>query len=319
VSFEISTLSKPTFRAIEPPNPGMVGDTVFIFARRDGSETLTALNSATGSERWQSSYAARYQPSDPARAHGAGPKATPAYSDGTLFTVGIAGVVSAFDASSAKRLWQTKPPGEHPFFGAASSPLVEDGVVVVHSGNYEPLTAFDRTSGEIRWRAGGEGFFASPIAVDIGGTRQIVSATLDSIIGVSRDGAVLWRHLWDGGGGSVTPVVYGETVIVSALDAGVRALQPRKQNGAWTVDTLWTRSDVSMYLSTPVVVEQTIFGFSHRGSGRFFALDARTGEVLWQGPPREAGNAAMAKGGSSPLFPQGQCGADCRESKSDTV
>jgi outer membrane protein assembly factor BamB len=107
-----------------------------------------------------------------------------------LFTVGITGVVSAVDASSGKRLWQTKPPDEHPFFGAASSPLVEDNLVIVHPGNYEPLTAFDRTSGENEWRAGSEGFFASPIAVDIAGTRQIVSATLDSIIGVSLDGVV---------------------------------------------------------------------------------------------------------------------------------
>ena len=276
--------------------PLVLGGAVFVFARRGGSETLAALSSETGSQQWQSSYAAPYQPSEPAKAHGAGPKATPAYSEGTLFTVGITGVVSAFDATSGKRLWQTKPPDEHPFFGAASSPMVEDGLVIVHPGNYEPLTAFDRTSGEIRWRAGGEGFFASPIAVDIGGRRQIVSATLDSIIGVSLDGVVLWRHPWDGGGGSVTPVVSGDTIIVSALDAGVRALRPREQNGKWTVETVWTRSDVSMYLSTPVVDDRTIFGFSHRGSGRFFALDARSGEVLWQGSPREAENAAVVKG-----------------------
>ncbi len=282
--------------------PLVVGDTVFAFARRDGSEALIALNSATGLQRWQSSYVAPYQPSDPAKAHGAGPKATPAYSRGQLFTVGITGVVSAFDASSGKRLWQTKPPDESPFFGAASSPLVEDKLVIVHPGNYEPLTAFDRTSGEIQWRAGSEGFFASPIAVDIGGTRQIVSATLDSIIGVSLDGVVLWRHAWNGGGGSVTPVLSGETIIVSALDAGVRAVQPRKQNGGWTVDTLWNRSDVSMYLSTPVVADQTVFGFSHRGSGRFFALDAKSGDVLWQGSPREAENAAVVKGGRVLFF-----------------
>ena len=218
--------------------PLVLGDTLFVFARRDGAETLTALSSATGSPRWQSTYAAPYQPSQPARAHGAGPKATPVYADGKLFTVGIAGVVSAFDASSGKRLWQTEPPAEHPFFGAASSPLVEDGLVIVHPGNYEPLTAFDMASGRVRWRAGSAGFFASPIAVDIAGTRQIVSATLDSVIGVSLGGVVLWQYPWAGGGGSVTPVLSGDSIVVSALDAGVTALQPKKQNGTWTVDTL---------------------------------------------------------------------------------
>ena len=57
-----------------------------------------------------------------------------------------------------------------------------------------------------------------------------------------------------------------------------------------------------MYLSTPVVAEQMVFGFSHRGSGRFFALDAKSGEVLWQGSPREAQNAAIVKSGGIVCF-----------------
>ncbi len=282
--------------------PLVLGDSLFAFTRRAGAETLTALNADTGSPKWRTSYAAPYSPSQPAAAHGAGPKATPAYSEGRLFTVGIAGVVSAFDASTGSRLWQTAPPDEPPFFGAASSPLVENGLVIVHPGNYEPLTAFDIKSGEIRWRAGGEGFFASPVVAVVAGTRQIISATLDSIIGVSLDGVVLWRYPWDGGGGSITPVVSGETIIVSGLNAGVRAIQPTKQNGVWKVETLWSRSEVSMYLSTPVVVEDTLFGLSHRDRGRFFAVDAKSGAVLWQGSPREAENAAVVRTGRLIFF-----------------
>jgi hypothetical protein len=50
-----------------------------------------------------------------------------------------------------------------------------------------------------------------------------------------------------------------------------------------------------LYLSNAVIVEDTIFGLSHRASGQFFALDAVTGEVLWLGTPREAANTAVAK------------------------
>src|SRR6185503_18789397 len=102
--------------------------------------------------------------------------------------------------------WQTPPPAEPPFFGAASSPLGEAGLVIVHPGNYGPLTAFDSRTGTVRWTAGGDGFFASPIVVDLEGTRQVVSATLDNVIGVSLDGRVLWRYPWEGGGGSTTPI-----------------------------------------------------------------------------------------------------------------
>lgn len=55
--------------------PLVVGTTVYSFTRRDGQEVMAALAVATGSELWQTGYAAPYTPSDPSARHGAGPKA----------------------------------------------------------------------------------------------------------------------------------------------------------------------------------------------------------------------------------------------------
>jgi hypothetical protein len=52
-----------------------------------------------------------------------------------------------------------------------------------------------------------------------------------------------------------------------------------------------------MYVSNPVVIGHTLFGLSHRSSGQFFALDAKSGKALWLGQPREAANTAIAKAG----------------------
>ena len=53
-----------------------------------------------------------------------------------------------------------------------------------------------------------------------------------------------------------------------------------------------------MYVSNPVVIGDTLFGLSHRASGQYFALDARTGKILWLGEPRQATNTAVVKAGS---------------------
>ena len=103
--------------------PIVVGDVVYVFTRRDGNEVMTAVDGATGKVKWQTGYPAPYQASPPTRAHGAGPKATPLFHDGKLFTVGISGIVTAFDASSGKLLWQIAAPVETPYFGMAASPL----------------------------------------------------------------------------------------------------------------------------------------------------------------------------------------------------
>ena len=246
-----------------------------------GKETIRALNAKTGAEQWRSSYDAPYSVGQPAAAHGAGPKATPLFYQNKLFTLGISGIVTAFDAATGRILWQTLPPAEPPFFGAASSPLGENGLVIVHPGNYGPLTAFDSGTGAVKWTAGGDGFFASPIAVTITGVRQVVSATIDSVIGVALDGRVLWRYPWEGGGGSTTPVLNGDTIIVSALDKGMTAMKPILRDGAWTVETVWKTNDVSMDRSNPVVVADTVFGLSNKARGQFFGVDARSGGVLW--------------------------------------
>jgi outer membrane protein assembly factor BamB len=277
--------------------PLVIGPTVYTFTRQDGREVVRAIDAETGKEIWRTDYEAAYSPGQPAAKHGAGPKATPLFHEGKLFTVGVTGVVSAFDVRTHSRLWQTPPPNEAPFFNAASSPLGEQGVVITHPGNYGPLTAFDVTTGAVKWTAGGDGFFASPVAATFDGVRQVVTATQDSIIGVSLNGQVLWRHVWEGGGGSTTPVIHNGMVIVSARDKGIAAIRPRLKGTAWDVESVWRSRDVWMYVSNPVVLDNVLFGLSERNRGQFFALDTADGKVLWLGEPRQAENTAVVKGG----------------------
>ena len=276
--------------------PLVIGDTVYVFARRDGNEVLLAIDASSGAERWQSAYPLPYTPSGPTVAHGSGPKATPLFHEGKLFTLGISGILSAFDAKTGKRLWQTAAPAEVPFYSAASSPVGAKGIVIVHPGNYEPLTAFDVNTGAVKWRAGAGGFFMSPLIVTLGGVSQVVSVTQQDVIGVSLDnGAVLWKQTWAGGGmGGTMPIVYGDTILVGAGN-GLMAFRPSQKDGTWVTETLWQTSDVTFYLSNPVVVGDTLFGLSQRDRGQYFAVAAKTGKVLWLGPPRQATNTAVVK------------------------
>ena len=278
--------------------PLIVGRAVYAFTRRGGEEVATALDAESGRRLWSTGYSLAYSASAPAAAHGAGPKATPAYCGGRLFTLGITGLLTAFDARDGRRLWQTAPPAEPPDFGAASSPVCDRDLVIVHPGDYGPLTAFAADTGRVVWTAGGKGFFMSPLIADIAGVHQVVTVTQDTVIGAATtDGAVLWKAPWPGGSGGTMPVIFDGMVIVSALDAGVTAFKPERKAGTWTVSTVWTTKQVSMYLSNPVVVGTALFGFSHRASGQFFALDAATGASLWLGNPRAATNAAVVKAG----------------------
>ena len=278
--------------------PLVVGDVVYAFVRRHGREVLVALEASTGDELWQSGYSAPYELGEPAAVHGAGPKATPVYRNGRLFTVGISGIVASFDASGGELLWRTDAPREAPYFGASSSPITDEGLVIAHPGNYGPLTAFNAQTGNIEWTAGAGGFFASPIFADIEGVRQVISVTREGVIGVSFPGGTpLWHHPWKGDQGGPTPVLHGDAVIVSGNQQGAAAFKPVRRDGEWSTETVWETTAVSMYTSTPVVIANALYGLSQRSRGQYFALDVGSGSVLWLGPPRAALNTAIVKAG----------------------
>ena len=280
-------------------SPLVVGKIVYVFSRREGRELLSALDAETGATLWQSGYAVPYTPSSPTAAHGSGPKATPLFHDRKIITLGISGIVAAFDAETGKLLWRSAEPREVPFFSAASSPVGEGRFAITHPGNYGPLTAFDVSSGKVAWVAGGDAFFMPPTVITLQGIRQVVSVTQAAVISVSADdGRLLWEFPWAGGrSGGIMPVPYGDTIILSATTAGVIAISPRYRNGSWVVEKAWETSAVEMYISHPVVVGDILFGFSRRNSGQLFALDAGNGRVLWLGDPRFAINVAFAKAG----------------------
>jgi outer membrane protein assembly factor BamB len=277
--------------------PIVASDRVYAFTRQAGNEVMTALAADTGAVVWSTSYSAPYEVGAPSAVHGPGPKATPLLHQGRLYTLGISGIVSAFDAATGNLVWQIPTDKEHPYYGASVSPLAVGGTVVVHPGNYGPLTAFDATTGEVRWRWTGDGgAFASPILADIDGVPQIISVMDQFVVSLAADGKLLWQHSW-GRSLHITPLVYRNTVIVSGQNMGVTALAPKRRDRQWDVDVAWQIKDVSMFLSNPVIVGDTLFGLSHRNGGQFFAVDAASGKVLWLGEPREATNTAVVKAG----------------------
>jgi len=281
--------------------PVVIGNRVYMFARQGDEEVLGALDADTGKVLWRTTYPAAFTISPAAARHEKGPKATPTFADGKLFTLGMTGIVSAFDAGTGKRLWQTPPSQPGPLYHTGMSPLVDRGLAIVHVGSHGrgALTAFDVNTGAVKWRWDGDGpGYGSPIVAEFDGTRQIITFTQDNLVGVSAStGALLWKRRFETNytQNCITPVLYGQTVIVSGLDKGVTAFKLVKANGQWNPVDVWENTEVSMYMTNGVIVHDTFVALSHKNSGQFFALDARTGKTIWKSAPRQATNAAISR------------------------
>ncbi len=283
-------------------SPVVADGRIFVHARQGDREVVTALQPENGQTIWQEGYAAPYTMNPAATSHGKGVKSTPVVADGRIFTFGISGILSCFDAKTGKPQWR-KEFGS-PDFGVATSPVVDHGSVIVHVGGSTQgaLTAFDAATGAEKWSWKGDGpAYASPIVVEIAGTRQVVTQSRNNIVGVSAaTGDLLWRIPYKTvyTQNIVTPALYRDTLIFSGIGNPVIAVKAIKHGAEWTTETVWQNRDFSMYMSSPVISDDLLFGFSERKSGQFFCLKPSNGTTLWTSEGRQADNAAIVAAGS---------------------
>jgi outer membrane protein assembly factor BamB len=285
--------------------PLLVGDRLYLYTRQKEDEVMSALDAQTGKVIWRTSYPAPFQMNPATARHGPGPKSTPTFADGRLFTMGMTGVVTAFDAASGKRLWQKAASPVQPLYHTATSPIVEGNLVIVHTGGHDDgaLSAFDVATGDAKWSWNGDGpAYGSPMVFDLGGTRQVVTFTQKNLVGVSvSTGQLLWQRpfVTQSTTTSQTPVLYKDMVIQAGRGNGFTAFRVVRNGNTWSTQDVWHTDEVSLHMTNGVVAEGVLYGLSHLNSGEYFALDLDTGKVLWKSEPRQAENAAIVRAGDT--------------------
>ena len=128
--------------------------------------------------------------------HGPGPKSTPTFADNRLFTLGISGIVTAFDAASGKQIWQKTADPVEPLYHTAMSPLVDGNQVILHVGGHDngALTAFDVATGErsmeLEWRRAGVRLSAAVRSVGHAPGRDVHAEELRGRLARRREAAL---------------------------------------------------------------------------------------------------------------------------------
>lgn len=187
------------------------------------------------------------------------------------------------------------------YYGAASSPLVVEGTGFVHVGTGEEgrLIAFDAATGETKWELEEPPGYSSPIHATLAGRSQIIALSREAAIGVAAaSGRELWRYPLGPRAKVMTPVVHDGLVIVSGYQRPTQALRiTAGEAGAVEVEEAWS-SDRTLYMSSPLVIDGVLYGFSSKRQGQLFALEATSGELLWEGEARQGENAALVGWGS---------------------
>ena len=285
--------------------PLLVGARIYMYTRQGNEEVLLAIDAQDGRVVWRTSYAAPFSMFPGTARHRAGPKSTPVFADGRLFTLGMSGIVSAFGVETGRLLWQTPAQSVHPLYHTAMSPVVDGDLVMFHLGGHDNgvLTAFDVATGETRWVLEGDGpAYGSPMVFELEGTRQVVTFTQNHLVGVEvATGELLWQRPYTTPNDttSQTPILYRGNVIEAGRGNGITAFRVVRRDSVWATEDVWHTDEVSLHMTNGVVSDGVLFGLSHLNSGQYFGLDLNDGEVLWRSRPRQAENAAIVRAGGT--------------------
>ncbi len=276
---------------------------VILFHRRQNQAIVDSLDAETGKLIWSAAYPTDYRDDF---GFDEGPRGAPAVAGDKIYTFGAEGVLQSLDFATGKRIWSVDtrqkfgaPKG---FFGAACSPLVDDGRVLMNLGgpNGAGIGAFDAATGKVLWTAtNDEAGYSAPVVASIGGDRHALFWTRAGLVDADPANGKIrfqfpWRSRSRASVNAAAPLVIGNLVFLSAsYGTGATLLQI---DGA-SVKQLWASDDaLSNHYATSVYRDGYVYGYHGRQEfGQSFrAIEWKTGKVQWDFDHFGAGTVTLA-------------------------
>ncbi len=253
--------------------------------QRENDEIVSAWELESGERLWEHADPGRYATG----IGGVGPRATPTIFDGVVYTVGATGRVNALTLAEGRLLWTVDLEAEYgratPEWGRSGSPLVYDDLVVVAAGGRGgTMAAFDRATGEPRWKGGSGGVsYSSPQLLELAGRRQVVTFNRTAVIGQDPlTGAELWSFPWPVTQPNVAmpvPVGTDRLLVSSGYGTGSKLLRLSPAGSQFEVAALWESPRLKAKFTNVVLHAGSIYGLD---DGVLVCLDPETGERRWK-------------------------------------
>jgi outer membrane protein assembly factor BamB len=285
--------------------PAVAGNRLILFHRVGNEEVVESLDAATGMPQWRYAYPTTYHDDF---GFDEGPRAVPVVTGGIVYTFGAEGQLHAIDLATGKKIWSEDTMKRFGvakgFFGAAGSPLVEDGRVIANIGGPKAgIVAFDAKTGKMLWTATTDAAsYSSGVGATLGGTRRAIFLTRDGLQGLDpANGRVAfsrpWRARMNSSVNAASPLVIDDLIFVSAEygpGAGVlRVADDSKLVPLWTSDEV-----LSNHYATSVYYNGYLYGFHGRQDiappQSLRAVELKTGKVAWSQDGFRAGSVTLA-------------------------
>ncbi len=281
---------------------------LYTLVGQGGDEVALALDAVTGQQLWRARIHEKY-----VNDQGDGPRATPTVDGGLVYVLSASGKLAALKTANGETAWSHDLKKDYgariPDFGIATSPLVEGDLLVVHAGGdaNRSVLAFDKATGRPVWTSQSHAAgYAAPIAVTVGGVRQIIVFAADAVLALApKDGKLLWQVPWvPDSYNAATPIFLApdKLFVSSGQNTGSALLQIQVTGGQVATAEVWRSRGMKNRFSSSILHEGTLYGFD---DSTFKAIDAATGVERWKQRGLGHGSLILADGHLVVLSEQG--------------
>lgn len=272
----------------------------FTIEQRRSQEVVAAYEVETGREIWTHAYDAAFRDEN-----GDGPRATPTWSDGRVYSLGGQGDLRVLDAKTGKLAWSknilTDNGASNLQWGVSASPLVVDDKVIVIAGgpSNRSVVAYNKNTGARVWGSlGDRAAYTSPMLVTLGGRRQILAVTESRVAGLSvEDGALLWEQPWTTSYGvnSAQPIIVDANrfIISAGYGHGASMIRVSASGNKFVAEKVWENISMKNKFNSSVLHEGSLYGLDE---GILACIDVETGERRWKGGRYGYGQLVLASG-----------------------
>ncbi len=270
----------------------IAGGQVCLFDRDGGDDRVRLVSLESGKQVWETRLPANYRggiDSD------LGPRCVPTIIDDKIVIYSAAGELSVIDRKNGSIVW-TRPlrkelQADDGYFGAGSTPLILDDLVVVNVGGKDSgVVAVSLADGKTAWKTGQfEASYASPIAVSVTEQPRILVPTrLKTILLNPSDGSLLSEIRFGARGPTVnaaTPIAIGGDRLFMTASYGIGSLIIDKSSGKLV--EVERNELVSSQYATPVYSNGFLFASDGRedgGDSSYVCIDTKQLKTIWSQP-----------------------------------
>lgn len=292
--------------------PAVSRGRLFHFDRVGDQARLSCLKSETGELLWHFNYPTTYEDQF---GYSNGPRCSPVVDGNRVYLFGVEGMLHCLRVTDGQLLWKVNTQAEFGvvpnFFGVGSTPVIEGDLLIVQVGGSPPgseqlpfgdlkgngsgVVAFDKRTGQVRYRVSDElASYASPVLATINGRRWCFVFARGGLLGLDpAQGRVAFHFPWRARAlesvNASNPVVVGDRVLISECYGPGSALLrvgPEGPEVLWSDADKPRRKSLQAHWSTPIHHEGYLYGCSgrHAHLAELRCLELATGKVMWSEP-----------------------------------